>query len=313
MNTVRRHERLWRGPRRQWRTVTAALDLVQDTAWALETYAQEADVMSVDTPHAYLQIFGVLNGLVIQQDATFALFKALGVPAATVASSKSGNEWASSLPELKRPRYIRVAGAGHPIDWSEYKVKGSSASTFIVRRTVSSRGCQLMILHEDGRTQWEHVDLRRLIEEQQRALGTHLGMAIAELNDEDERHRMEYASKPLTKLFTTGTWNSKVVLAVHGSEPAELGLGGLATVEESLSSFKAALAERQRPFDEPLLGLYRRGGYAIQKLREYFKNGRTGLDAEMAEILAEHLDTTVQEVMDIASEIDNDYASPRII
>ena len=48
--------------------------MVQNTAWALETYAVEVDDLNEDKPHAYIRIFGVLNGLVIQQDAAFQLF-----------------------------------------------------------------------------------------------------------------------------------------------------------------------------------------------------------------------------------------------
>jgi len=43
VNRVRRHERLWRGAKRDWPVVTSALDMVHDTAWALETYAAEVD------------------------------------------------------------------------------------------------------------------------------------------------------------------------------------------------------------------------------------------------------------------------------
>jgi hypothetical protein len=62
--------------------ITSALDMVQDTAWALETYATEVDWLDEDKPHAYIRIFGVLNGLVIQQDAAYLLFRALGAPKA---------------------------------------------------------------------------------------------------------------------------------------------------------------------------------------------------------------------------------------
>src|SRR5437870_12832668 len=79
VNRVRRHERLWRGAKRDWHVVTSGLDMVQDTAWALETYAVEMNRLDdEDKPHAYIRIFGVLNGLVIQQDSAFLLFKAVG-------------------------------------------------------------------------------------------------------------------------------------------------------------------------------------------------------------------------------------------
>ena len=48
----------------------------------------------------------------------------------------------------------------------------------------------------------------------------------------------------------------------------------------------------------------------IQRLLTYFDNGRTGLDEEMAEILADHLDAIVGEVFAVAREIDDEYLAP---
>ena len=60
----------------------------------------------------------------------------------------------------------------------------------------------------------------------------------------------------------------------------------LQTVEDALQRFRTALTERDRPFEEPLLVLYRHTDYSVSMLREYFQNGRAGLDRETAEILA---------------------------
>ena len=308
VNRVRRHERLWRGPTRDWHVVTSGLDMVQDTAWALETYAGEVDDLNEDKPHAYIRIFGVLNGLVIQQDAAFQLFRGVGAPKAVVEFATSG-AWASSIPSLARARQIRIAGAGHPVEWGEKK--NVPTSTFIVQQSVNSRGCQLILRRHDGKTEWQRVSLKALIEGQHEALAEQCRMAITELKADDEEHRMKYVSTPLTSIFKAcDYWTPKVALAVYDSEPSELGLGGLQTVEDALQRFRTALTERDRPFEEPLLVLYRHADYSVRMLREYFQNGRAGLDREMAEILADHLYATVGRVIEIAEEIDNEYASP---
>ena len=308
VNQVRRHERLWRGPKRNWRVVTSALDMVQDTAWTLETYATEVDDLNEDKPHAYIRIFGVLNGLVIQQDASFLLFREVGAPESAVKFDKSST-WAHSIPLLAKARKIRIAGAGHPVDWG--KKTDVRTSTFIVQHSVSSRGCQLMLRHHDGRIERQHVNLKSLIEAQHETLAEQCRMAIAELKAADEEHRMKYVSTPLTSIFSAcNYWTPKAALAVYDSEPSEVGLGGLQTVEDALQRFRTALIERDRPFEKPLSNLYRHADYAVRKLREYFQNGRAGLDLEMAEILGDHLDAMVGRVIEIAKEIDNEYASP---
>jgi hypothetical protein len=308
VNRTRRHTRLWRGPKRDWHIVTSALDMLQDTAWALETYASEVDGLKEDKPHAYIRIFGVLNGLVIQQDAAFLLFKALGAPKAVGAFSNSG-AWAFSVSDLAKARHSRIAGAGHPIEWGEKR--GDPASTFIVQHSVNSKGCQLMVLHHDGQVEWQHVSLKTLIEDQHNSLGDQCRAAISELEADDEDHRMKFQASQLRSIFSAcDYWTPKVALAVYGSEPPGLGLGGLQTVEDALRRFREALAERERPFEEPLVGLYRHADYTILRLRAYFENGRTGLEREMAEILAEHLDALVGEVFGIAKEIDEEYSAP---
>jgi hypothetical protein len=307
VNRVRRHERLWRGRKRDWHVVTSGLDMLQDTAWALDTYATEVEQLNEDKPHAYIRIFGVLNGLVIQQDAAFLLFKALEAPKTILQFTGSGR-WAFSIHALAKARRIRIASAGHPVEWGEKQ--GVPASTFIVQHSVSSRGCQLMLRYDDGRTEWQHASLKALIEAQHDTLAEECRLAIKELEADDEEHRMKYVSTPLTALFAAcDYWTPKIALAVHTSEPTELGIGGLDTVDEALHRFRAALTERERPFEEPLLGLYRHAEYSARKLREYFQNGHTGLDREMAEILADHLDATVGEVTGIAKEIDEEYAA----
>ncbi len=307
VNRTRRHARLWRGRRRNSHVITSALDMLQDTAWALETYATEVDGLDEDKPHAYIRIFGVLNGLVIQQDAAYLLFRALGAPKATARFAASG-AWAFSIPGLAKARQSRIAGAGHPVEWGERR--GGPASTFIVQNSVSSRGCQLMVVHHDGTTEWQHVSLKALIEAQHAALAEQCRVAVAELEADDEDHPMKYQSSQLRSIFAAcDYWTPKVALAVYGSEPHEVGLGGLKTVEDALRRFREALAERERPFEEPLVGLYRHADYSIQKLRAYFDGGSAGLDQEMAEILADHLDAIVGEVFGIAGEIDEEYST----
>src|SRR5207247_6796984 len=122
VNRVRRHEKLWRGPKRD-------------------------------------------------------LFTAVGAPKAALDFDTAG-AWAFSIPALAKARQIRIAGAGHPVEWGEKR--GAPASTFIVQHTVSSRGCQLMLLYHGGKTEWQHVDLKALIEAQHETLAVQCRLAIAE-------------------------------------------------------------------------------------------------------------------------------------
>ena len=236
VNRVRRHERLWRGPTRDWHVVTSGLDMVQDTAWALETYAGEVDDLNEDKPHAYIRIFGVLNRAGHSAGRGFSVIQGSLGRRRLSSNSPLPARGPSSIPSLARARQIRIAGAGHPVEWG--KKKNFPTSTFIVQQSVNSRGCQLILRRHDGKTEWQHISLKALIEGQHKTLAEQCRMAITELKADDEEHRMKYVSTPLTSIFKAcDYWTPKVALAVYDSEPSELGLGGLQTVEDALQRF----------------------------------------------------------------------------
>ena len=204
---------------------------------------------------------------------------------------------------------IRIAGAGHPVDWVEKK--GVSASTFIVRHSVNCRGCQLMLHYHDGTVERRHISLKALIEAQHETLAEQCRKAIAGLKAADEEHRMKYVSAPLTSIFKArDDWMSKVALAVYDSERCEVGLRGLQAAEDALQRFRAGLKERDLPFEEPLPTLYRRADDAARQLRKYFHNGRARPAPERAAVMSDHLAAMVGRVIEIAEEIDKEYASP---
>ena len=100
----------------------------------------------------------------------------------------------------------------------------------------------LMLLYHGSKTEWQHVNLKALVDAQHETLSEQCRAAIAELEADDEEHRMKYTSTPLTSLFAaTDYWTPKVALAVHGSERIEFGLGGLQTVEDCPSTFSGSI------------------------------------------------------------------------
>ncbi len=102
-----------------------------------------------------------------------------------------------------------------------------------------------MLRRHDGKTKWQHVSLKALIEGQHETLAEQCRMAITELKADDEEHRMKYVSTPLTSIFKAcHYWTPKVSLAIYDSEPKELGLGGLQTVEDALQRFRTDSTDR---------------------------------------------------------------------
>jgi hypothetical protein len=107
------------------------MDILDDTALALHSYVSHGHS---DQGLAYLEAFGVLQALTIQQDAVRKLHEIL-----TGASINLE----AAYPELKEVRDIRVRVAGHPVE-------GKGGSHFMIRYTVSKGGFELWSYDQSG-------------------------------------------------------------------------------------------------------------------------------------------------------------------
>ena len=73
------------------------------------------------------------------------------------------------------------------------------------------------------------------------------------------------------------------------------------------SQFRSALERREYPFGDALSAEYRLLDYALRQLRDDFQKERTGLERELAEMLADDLQRRAENVASIAQQIDKDY------
>jgi hypothetical protein len=273
VNEARRHNRLYRGPRRDWNVLTSALDTIEDTAWALKTYVEEVETLPEDTPHAYIIIYGVLNGLTIQQDATYLLMESLGFPLEEVRAFRSAGAWAVPVPQLAQARRIRIASAGHPVEWGQHR--GEPASTFIVQRSVSPAGFELVLRYHDGRTEFEGVSLPDLVVAQDGVLSDLIQRVTQALSDEDHAHQEKFSGESLQSVFAVADYHlAKIGLSVLGSESATMGLASIPYLRDELDTLESALAKRQEPFEEPLISLYKRARHCLTQVEAFLTTER---------------------------------------
>jgi len=87
--------------RQRWYKLCSAMDVVEDTAMAARSYV--AQKTSDDKGKLYLETYGLLQALVLQQDAVTDLCTALGSPRAK-----------GDFPGLTKTRAARISIAGHP-------------------------------------------------------------------------------------------------------------------------------------------------------------------------------------------------------
>lgn len=145
---------------RRWSSLCSAMDVIEDTAMAARSYAAQQD--SSDKGKLYLETYGLLQALVLQQDAVFDFCKALG------SSRAKGN-----FPGLMKVRDVRVSVAGHPTK----KQREGAGPHFLVQMTLGHGSLEVMSITSEKPT-FTQVSLNSLLRGQENGLQAILGGVI---------------------------------------------------------------------------------------------------------------------------------------
>ncbi|MBI4338154.1 MAG: hypothetical protein HY683_10050 [Chloroflexi bacterium] len=137
---------------RKWQQICSSMDVIGDTDAAIAAY-QQLDSVD-DTGSLYLITYGVLQVLVVQQDAVTHAAEAVGFPC-------------SFSDEVRRIRTIRNCAIGHPTK----RRSGTSTESFgIIRVSLKHAGFTLYSFDWDGGTPSQDVNLLELIDKQGREM-----------------------------------------------------------------------------------------------------------------------------------------------
>jgi hypothetical protein len=184
---------------------------------------------------------------------------------------------------------------------------------------MSSAGFQ-MLVEEGGKSEFRHVSLPDVIAAQRMYVRELLSSILTKLQREVEEHKERFRMVKLVDCFTSqiGYAFEKLSQGVHASGPnkaghAHMGLWGLEHIRDVLASVQEALAKREIELDAyPGIGyLYGEVRYPIQKLEAFLESKKTcqrvPIDEEAATIFVSFLRTKLNELRDMAREIDEDY------
>lgn len=278
-----------------WIPLCSSLDVIGDIEIAIDAFLTAQTIENIG--QAYLFVYGLLQALVVQQDAVEETCVALGVQFA-----RSTN--------LKEIRRIRVAAIGHPAN------HGAGHSGFISRISLSTSGFQLLVSSFDGTPgRFEAVNLRELIEIQRTELSRILSETFAVLRNRELEHRRLFAGEKLSELIhpTIGYLLEKVFLASTDGPNADINIpvatSHLEMIKEMVKDLRSALARRglqhiaADKIDDAL--------HAITRLSVYFQEGGDKLDDRRdAFIFASFLEKMIAELREISAEIDREYSEP---
>jgi len=170
MNQPRTARRLRRQLVR-WNQLNSCLDTLQHTELAIQAFASHAGELSPG--ERYLAIYGLLQAMVLQQDAVCNLDEALGGPGNYVVRDE----------ELQEIRKIRNWSVGHPTKAD----RRDSISHHHIRRVRLGSGFELYSAFDDGRHEFTFVSLAELIAKQRAGLRRILRRIVRELHAADIR------------------------------------------------------------------------------------------------------------------------------
>jgi hypothetical protein len=153
-----------------WNQMRSALDTLRQTHRAIEAYNRANSGLKED--ERYLAIYGLLQALVVQQDALCHLAEALQLRPVRLNRHR----------RLEEIRNIRNWTVGHPTKADRHLVPSHHA----IRRPKLGRGGFAMYsAFDDGRTQYTYVPLPQLARLQRRVVSRLLRDMMAELQKPD--------------------------------------------------------------------------------------------------------------------------------
>jgi len=156
----------------RWNQLHSALDALHQTHIAVETYNRSNGELREG--ERFLAIYGLLQALVVQQDALCHLAESLQTRPIRLNRHK----------RLEEIRNIRNWTVGHPTKADRHLIQSHHA----IRRSVVGRGgFALFSAFDDGRTQYTYVPLPQLARLQRRVISALLRDMLAELRQRDQR------------------------------------------------------------------------------------------------------------------------------
>lgn len=290
----------------RWYQTCSSLDVIGDATLAIDAYV-DGGIGASDTAHMvgaqYLKVYGLLQVLVVQQDAIGHLYDALDI---------LGRPFdIKNYPKLDAIRTVRNASIGHPTKKDRPK---PVSYHFISRVTLRSGSFDLLSSDEHGNNAIPTIKIGDLIANQ-REEGTMLLKAVSdELKRRRAEHRAKFKMEKLIDEFSShlGYAFEKINEAIKGSGEDVQGQWGIKEVQRSLTCFRSALARRDIAV-ETYPGIeyaYEELGYSVEQLSRYLEQEPSDIQTvEMAGIVLFFIKKKVEELKSMAGELDDDYAA----
>ena len=274
----------------------SCIENIKITEKALESYLKR-DADSSDIGVEFLNMYGALQALYVQQEAIKNLHKALKIPY-------------TEAPLTEMIRHVRNDAAGHPTNRRNKK-----AFNFFNVSNFEGQGLELITGYPTTKgirpPKRSRIDLAYLINTQKSIFMEVLNNVIETLGEEQVAHRKKFTGETLTSVFQmTDYFFSKISEIVNYTDPSHdpLVLGCVDDILKAIDKFKAGLKEREEA-DDTISYRYENLDYALQHIKGCFGGGKeTHIKRRDAYIFANFAEQEVNALKEIAKEVDERYS-----
>jgi hypothetical protein len=281
-----------------WGNVCAALDVIGDTQRAFAEY-RALPSGSI----GYLQLYGLLEALYIQQDAARELMKRFRV-----------GGYPSDNPDLRRPRDVRDDVAGHPSD------RRYGKEAIQLSRPEMTKEQIRLLRHTQGSSDVESkvVDLLPMMAGQEVCIAAALKLTADALDQRAENHRAEFSAQKLSDIFGANVAYARQSLreaVTENTDRLAKSLADVGFIRGQVERLCSALTSRAESADKRP-GLWSNVEQAVQVAELYVRRakdlvdtGAGGDDEVIARALSVNLGALCDELIDQVEELDELYAS----
>jgi len=295
-----RKKYLLMGDLSNWDQLCSSMDVLGDTDLAIIAYNGSFKNIN-NKGELYLLIYGVLQILIVQQDAVINMNSALGFNSIPLFDD----------PTIKFVRDVRNKSVGHPTKKKLRNEKQKSiVYNFISRATMSKEGFQLITIDPAGETTITNVDITELIENQQLFLKQCLSQIINNLKKEEMDHKQEFQDDKLEDIFSVDTlyYIEKIEEEIFDVKRPGIGIAGIATIQEVLNQFKTALLTRKIYEPYNMVDEFDLVNHSLNKISQFLTNEQIcDFSEKDAVIFLSFVRKKIKDFKDLAKELDDDY------
>lgn len=292
---IPRVSRLIMANTKDWNQLCSAMDLLGDNLYAIDDYVNQNWPKSEGV--LYLLIYGVLQALILQQDAVEQL--------ALIC-----NVHYDRNPKLEAIRELRHKSSGHPSKRGGIKKTGEDTRTshFISRISLKHGHYQLMSSRKDSEDfVFEDINLFALIKLQQELLLTDLSAITNQLVKKDTEHKERFRDVKLAKLLSDAYTVPKLFESLDRPDIRPQAAAHVDFLIKALFEFREHLSQRGELSSswEEEIGYIE---YPLTQLKLYFTGSPDNkLNDKDARIFIEYVRFASNSLIDMAEEVDQDY------